>query len=613
VFRRSVLSIEPVSSVPVRCVGIDTASHLYLAGEAMIPTHNTDTALDILGWRQATSPRPSLYVGPSKEFVSTIVEDRISEMLANTRGLRVDPLKSTKLLKIVNGVRVRLGWGGSPSSLASDQAGDIIVDEYDKMFRAQRRAGDPYVLALARGDTYADRKMLVTSTPEQGRVEVTKDEASGLEFWKVADTEMVESRIWRRFQTGTMHHAVWHCPHCTSWFVPRMKDLMTFKGAKPGDALRKTWIVCPKSGCVIEEESRDEMNANVRFVAPGQQITSDGFVTGDAVSTDVLSVWVSGLMSPFVAWGKRKADLMTAVLTGEPEAIQGVMNSAGECWSPVEVKQLTEDALRLKCMDYDDGQVPKQVVLVTMGVDVQGNRLVCVIRGWGAGGQSYRLKAFEIFGLTRDPKVWAELAVVFDWTFGGLRISRCFVDAGFRPDKREAGDYHKVLDFCRRYKHVAYATRGKARQSKPILKGMEQVTAQGKADKYGLETLTLDTDFFKSRWFAALDTEPGLPMSAHFPREIEADYAKQIISEVRSDDGEWVQVYRQNHYLDAESLAGAAAYMLKASEIPANRMRVVDDEDEDDFKIVKPEEVLVPVPKKSMVDRLAELHARANQ
>jgi replicative DNA helicase len=43
--RRSVVAIRPVDSVPVRCIAVDSPSHLYLVGESMIPTHNTSFAL----------------------------------------------------------------------------------------------------------------------------------------------------------------------------------------------------------------------------------------------------------------------------------------------------------------------------------------------------------------------------------------------------------------------------------------------------------------------------------------------------------------------------------------------------------------------------------------
>jgi replicative DNA helicase len=44
---RSVVAVRPVESVPVRCVEVDNADHLYLASRAMIPTHNSTLGLDI--------------------------------------------------------------------------------------------------------------------------------------------------------------------------------------------------------------------------------------------------------------------------------------------------------------------------------------------------------------------------------------------------------------------------------------------------------------------------------------------------------------------------------------------------------------------------------------
>lgn len=39
--RRAIVSVEPVESRPVRCITVDSPRHLYLAGESMIPTHNS--------------------------------------------------------------------------------------------------------------------------------------------------------------------------------------------------------------------------------------------------------------------------------------------------------------------------------------------------------------------------------------------------------------------------------------------------------------------------------------------------------------------------------------------------------------------------------------------
>ncbi|MET0703760.1 MAG: replicative DNA helicase [Mycobacterium sp.] len=40
--------VRPIQSVPVRCVQVDNESHLYLAGEGMVPTHNSTLGLDFM-------------------------------------------------------------------------------------------------------------------------------------------------------------------------------------------------------------------------------------------------------------------------------------------------------------------------------------------------------------------------------------------------------------------------------------------------------------------------------------------------------------------------------------------------------------------------------------
>jgi phage terminase large subunit-like protein len=44
---RRIVGVRSVPSVPVKCIGVETPSHLYLAGRSMIPTHNTPLAAGI--------------------------------------------------------------------------------------------------------------------------------------------------------------------------------------------------------------------------------------------------------------------------------------------------------------------------------------------------------------------------------------------------------------------------------------------------------------------------------------------------------------------------------------------------------------------------------------
>lgn len=54
---RYIVDVRPVPSRPVRCITVDSPSHLFLAGEAMVPTHNTMAANVILGRSVALGAR----------------------------------------------------------------------------------------------------------------------------------------------------------------------------------------------------------------------------------------------------------------------------------------------------------------------------------------------------------------------------------------------------------------------------------------------------------------------------------------------------------------------------------------------------------------------------
>jgi replicative DNA helicase len=45
---RFITDVRPIETVPVRCVEVDNGDHMYLAGRAMIPTHNSTLGLDFL-------------------------------------------------------------------------------------------------------------------------------------------------------------------------------------------------------------------------------------------------------------------------------------------------------------------------------------------------------------------------------------------------------------------------------------------------------------------------------------------------------------------------------------------------------------------------------------
>lgn len=531
----------------------------------------TDGILDVMGWRLETKPRPQLYVGPSKDFVSEQFEPRLMKLFDEAprlEALVARGKRNKKTRKIVNGVSVRLAWAGSATSLASDQAGDVYIDEFDKMVGGVKGEGDPFTLAKARADTYADRKIVVTSTPKRGNVETEKDEATGLEFWKVAEAGDVESPIWLKFQQGTRHHWAWRCPHCDEWFIPRMKYLRYPEGATATQARKRTWLECPVSGCVIDEGNKAAMNASGAFFAPGMRIGGDGLpLEADMPENMTLSLWVSGLASPFLSWGERVEEMINAEATGDSETIQGATNKTGELWTPQIGEVPDWKAIVNRAEPYRPGTIPAGVVHLTAGIDVQKDRLVCVVRGWGPRATSWLIEFCELFGETSQPEVWDDLATKLTTPIGGKLIKLAFVDSGFRPGKPINLPLNRVYAFCRRFKRFVFPTKGSSNPMvRPLVKSKPDVTKQADIAKYGLDLIRLDTDHWKSFVHERLTWQLDALGGWHVHEEVNEFYARQIVAEVRmiGDNNKpiWVEKSRKNHFLDCEAMAAAAGFML---------------------------------------------------
>lgn len=540
----------------------------------------TETLLDIIGERLMNRPAPILFVGPSKEMLTDQFEPRLVEMFRQTPLHNkvlggIDGKRQKRTLKRVAGVRVRLAHAGSSTALKSDPAAIALVDEYDEMLANVKGQGDPLGLIEARGDTYADFQVAITSTPSRGLIEIQRDPLSGLEFWKVDEEAEDLSPIWKLFQEGTREHWTWPCPHCGGYFVPRFKTLRWPKGATPAQARRGAFLECPidKCGGVIEEKHKAEMNARGRYVAPGQMIDADGNVTGDLPDTATRSRWCSGLASPFKTFGDRAEALLTAQRSGEAAKIQTAMNAGfGEVFTNDGGDLPEWEAIKLRAEPYRPGTVPLEAIYLTIGIDVQKNRLVYVVRAWGGRATSWLIVNGELWGTTTEPEVWEDLAALLTTPIDGVLIKLAFVDSGFRPGRSFEVPVNRVYEFCRRFRSFVFPTKGASTPLvTPLVKRKIEVTQEGTQAKYGLDLIRLDSGYWKSWVHERLAWPLEQPGAWHLHEEISEDYCRQLVAEamVRGPGGKaaWIERSRDNHYLDAEAMAAAAGFMLNVQHL----------------------------------------------
>jgi phage terminase large subunit GpA-like protein len=534
----------------------------------------TEAHVDVIGAIMDQRPRPIVYVGPTRDFVSDIFEPRLMQLFDEAPGLARKLLrgkKNKKTQKYISGVPIRLAWAGSSAQLKSFSCPTGFIDELDEMSRGVRDQGSVLELVEARGATYPDFKVGVTSTPSRGTVEQEKDEKSGLTFWKKADPEAVSSPIWRLWQSGTRHHWAWPCPHCDTFFVPMFRHLSWPEGASPAEARRSAHLVCDSCGCVIEEKDKPAMNARGVPVAPGQWI-EDGEVYGDPEDNTTWSLWVSGLCSPFQAFGDRAADYLTAMESGDHDKIQTTFNACfGEVYGAIEgqAREWTEVFALRDQRNY--GEVPEEACVLTAGVDVQGNRLVYSVRAWGANQTSWQIESGELFGNTSKPDVWKDLDDVLNADYAGKRISIMFVDSGYNTDQ--------VYEFARLRKRRVYACKGVSHanaQSKTVWLSTIDVRQSGKQMKFGgMQIANVNTDMAKTWIHGRIGRTFGAPGSWMLADTADEAFCRQIVAEVRVEKSpgkyEWVRRDRDNHFLDTSVYEYAAACLWGLHTNPRTR------------------------------------------
>jgi phage terminase large subunit GpA-like protein len=319
------------------------------------------------------------------------------------------------------------------------------------------------------------------------------------------------------------------------------------------------------------------MNARGRYVAPGQTVDKDGNVEGNPPESKSASFWVSGLASPFVSFGERIAVLVEAQQSGDDAMVQQAVNAGfGELYSPGggEVPEWMEIKEKSQRATYKRGEVPADVIHLILTADIQRHSIYWVLRGWGARATSWLVNHGNLHGDTSEEDVWDALADLLVNPVEGVPIRMGFVDSGFRPGKVETLPLNRIYEFCRRFMRRMRPTKGSSAPMRVplMISKIEVQRKDGRAFKYGLDLVRLDTDHWKSWVHERLKWPDDKVGAWYVPRGIEDDYCHQIVSEARlkqpTGKVEWVQRSRANHYLDCEAMQAAAGYLLNVQRIP---------------------------------------------
>jgi hypothetical protein len=120
--KRTIVSVEPVASVPVRCIQVDSPSRLYLAGRKMVPTHNTTICEVACIWAVLYGHRNFVCLIGSDEGHACDMLDSIKTELDSNDLLLADfpevcyPIQSLDGIsnrangQLYKGKRTQIGW-----------------------------------------------------------------------------------------------------------------------------------------------------------------------------------------------------------------------------------------------------------------------------------------------------------------------------------------------------------------------------------------------------------------------------------------------------------------------------------------------------------------------
>lgn len=568
-------SVTPyMGDIAKACADPSTKWAVLVMGSQM---GKTEGCLSLIGQKLDDNPEPILYVGPTQKNVQEKIEPRIMKMIDSSPTLAPKLLRgkaSTKTCKRIAGVELNLGWSGSPTELASQPAAMVLIDELDRM-KPIKGEGSIVELADVRKETYANSLGVIDSTPTSGTVETYIDE-HGFERWRPAASKDIESATWQHWQEGSREEWAVPCPDCGEYFIPRFKLLHWPDGCSTDDVLTEARLTCARCGVLIEDRHRNWMNNRGVFVGPGQWVEG-GRAHGELVNRAKRSFWVSGLMSPFSSFGRRAQAWLRAARSKEETRIQAALNTLfGELY------QLKGDApewqaVKNCALDYRTGTAPEGVQRIFVTVDVQQNRLVFVVRGWGYAFESWGIEAGEIYAGTdtSDPSdaCWSALEDLMSRTWNGLPVAKMAIDSNFNTATVDA--------FVKANASRAMATRGSPTKPTRLFSSRAQeITDRGRQRKTGLIRWTIDHGHFKGWLYERMHRAPDAVGAWHIAKDMGApgadepsdDYCKQVTAEVRmvlpSGTERWRQMRKDNHFLDCEYLQAFLAHQQRIGDLP---------------------------------------------
>lgn len=458
---------------------------------------------------------------------SPVLRERVSKPRAKDSS-------NTALLMTYKGGSIAIAGANSAASLAARPVRLLILDEIDRYQRELKGEGNTLSIAIKRTTTFRRRRqILMLSSPTVA--------GAPIHAW---------------FERGDERRYYVPCPSCSVMHPFEWKQVR-WVDRDPTTAR----LHCPACDYPIDEAERVAILARGEWRAEQPERADKTIVS--------FHLWEG--YSPLSSLSEIVAGFLRARIhqkAGDKSEMHTWQNTTlGEPVEPDQGEGVEPHVLLLRREAVTPDLLPAGVCCLTMGVDVQDDRLEALIYGWGPGEESWLVDRHTLPGDTSRPEPWDSLSELLDRPYAhpaGASLfihATCVDSAGHRTTL--------VYDYAHKKaaRHV-YAIIGRDGQ-RPIVSSPSP-KRWGRQERQ-VPLYTIGVDAAKSLWISRFTvTEPG-PGCVHLPMTdwCDAELAAQLTSERLVQKwtkgvptSVWKKIRPRNEGLDCSVYALAALRLL---------------------------------------------------
>lgn len=528
------------------------------------------------------------------EFVTTELEPVLRDVRAMRRVMPTFTRRSKdntlRQKKFTTGL-LHLRGGKAAKNYRRLTVDAVVYDEFSGFDRDIEKEGSPGKLGDKRLEGSVYPKSLAGSTPKLKLNDNTEDRESEADM-----------------------HLRWHvpCPHCGDMHQISWGGKDVEHGLKwiDDDASTVRHICQHCGGAMSQAEYREIWTAGI-WISPtdGVWLDAHGDFRSPASRTDgwceladardpatilpkpghvAMPIWTAcapqatwqGIVEEFIAATKLAA-------RGDFSLLKTWVNTTlGETWEE-KGEGADDHALQKRAEPYPLGAVPVGALVLTAGIDVQGNRWEIDVWGWGRGLESWLVDSHVIEGNPADERDWEQVSTYIRrrytqaWHGGSLGMDAISIDSGHHTQA-----VYNWVRTQRMYGINVNAVKGSSEEGKPI-KGQassQDIDWRGQRYTNGIKLWVMGTDTAKDLLHGQLQINKHGPGYVHTSADLPREWYEQLTAEqriaVKTPSGtaeRWVKRRPRNEKLDCRNYALHAAHMLGLHAYQDRRWKQVED------------------------------------